>query len=96
MPVSSLDKVCCECTIFQRGMVCKQNKWHSNVVKKVVHVYENAITFYECGKRKSNTLCYIESIELVSSELILSLFCSCWKERLTLALMSMYLTKISL
>lgn len=95
-PIFSLDKVLYEHTIFQKGMVCRQNKWNSNVVKRIVHVYENAITFHECGKRMSNTVCYTKSFQLVSSELILSLFCSCWKKRLTLDLMSIYLTKISL
>lgn len=95
-PISSLDKVLCECTIFQKRMVCRQNKGNSNVVKRIVHVYENAITFHECGKRNSNTMCYTKSIELVSSELILSRFCSYWRERLTLGVVSIYLTKISL
>lgn len=48
-------------------MVCRQNKWNSNVVKRIVHVYENAITFHEYGKRKSNSVHYTNSIELVSS-----------------------------
>lgn len=76
-PISSLDNVLCECTIYQKGTVCRQNKWNSNVVKRIVHVHENAITFHECGKRKPNTLHYTKSTELVSSQLILSLFCSC-------------------
>jgi len=95
-PTSSLDKVLCECAIFQKGMVCRQNKWNLNVVKRIVHVYENAITFHECSKRKSNTVCYTESVELVSSELIVSLFSFYWKDRLTLDLVSICLSKISL
>lgn len=51
-PIFLFDKVLCECTISQKGMVCRQNKWNSNVVKRILRVYENAITFHECGRKK--------------------------------------------
>lgn len=76
-PISSLDEVLCECTIFQKCTVCRQNKWNSDVVKKIVPVYENAIAFHECGRRKLNTVHHTKSIEFVSRELILSLLCLC-------------------